>query len=290
MVLNVIFAALIGFLAGVLVNTLADSMPYYRRPRFPFYPPNGSKRPPLLWSGLLAFLLGKQIDPQPAPPIEIGGEIIPEPLPADGSPLHRRLSWRHPIIEIVMPLLFAFIPLNWPNHERTIIWMIYLSILMLITVIDIEHYLIIFPVIVPAVILAAIIGVVFPESTRQTIDYFIGAALGGGVFLVMFWGGGVFSGLVSAARGEKLEEVPFGFGDVLLAVLCGLMIGWQGFVFAMLITVFAGAIGAVVYLLIRLVMSKGYTMFTPLPYGPYIVLGTVIMMLWREEIKTLFGG
>lgn len=297
-----LLAVVVGFLAGVIVNALADTMPYYRRPRLPIYPPDGSERPLAAWSGLAAFLMGKQVDPNPAPRIEnvqeiashdvTEGEVLAEsaevpPVVVPEGPEYRRLSWRHPIVEAFMALFFGFVVINWPNHERTIIWMIYLTILMLITVIDIEHYLILFPVIIPAVALAAVIAVVFPEGQRKTIDYFIGAALGGGVFLVMFWGGGVFSGVVAAARGEELEEVAFGFGDVLLATLCGLMIGWQGFIFAMLITVFLGAAGAIIYLIARLVTRSGYAMFTPLPYGPYIVIGTVIMMLWREEIRAL---
>jgi prepilin signal peptidase PulO-like enzyme (type II secretory pathway) len=287
----VLLMAVVGFGAGVMVNALADAMPYYRHPRLPFYPPDGSARSVVAWSGLVAFLMGKRIDPEPAPPPAEGEtDNSAESSTEAVVPVHRRLSWRHPVVEICMTVLFVFIALRWPRHERTVIWLIYLTILILITVIDIEHYLILFPVIVPGCLLAAIIAVAFPEDHRKTVDYFIGGALGGGAFLIMFWGGGVFSGLVAAARGEALDEVAFGFGDVLLAMLCGLMIGWQGFIFAMLITVFAGAVGAVLFLTVRLVARQGYTLFTPLPYGPYIVLGTAIMMLWREDIKALLGG
>lgn len=261
-----VVAVFVGFLAGILVNALSDSMPHERSPKLPHYP-DGSPRPISTWSGTLAFLLGERENDE-------------------GS----RLSWRHPIVEVFMGLFFGFIVMNWSNHERTIIWMIYITILMVVAVIDIEHYLILFPVIIPSCIIALIIAVIFPESDRKTVDYLIGAAFGGGVFLLLFWGGVFFSSVVASARGEKLEEVAFGFGDVILATLCGLMIGWQAFIFALLITVFAGAAGAMLYMVLRLVWKQQYSMFTALPYGPYIVFGTVVMMLWREEIKTLLGG
>jgi prepilin signal peptidase PulO-like enzyme (type II secretory pathway) len=90
---------------------------------------------------------------------------------------------------------------------------------------------------------------------------------------------------MSAMRGEEIGEVAFGFGDVMLGMLSGLLLGWQAFLFGFMITLFLGAAGAVLYLLSRLVTRTGYAMFTALPYGPYIVLGTVIMMLWREEVR-----
>ncbi len=72
----------------------------------------------------------------------------------------------------------------------------------------------------------------------------------------------------------------------MLATLSGLMLGWRGFIFAALITVFAGAVGAVLYMAGRAVIGR-YRRFTPLPYGPYIVLGTLVMLLFREEVQDL---
>lgn len=275
--LSIILALIVGFLAGVLVNALADSMPYFRRPRLPLYPPSlkaegelplPPSRPFIAWSGLIAYLTGNQKHTESG----------------------NALRLRHPIVEGFMALFFAYIAANWPNHERLAIWMIYLTILMLITIIDMEHYLILFPVIIPALLIALVVAVVFPEKDRQTSDYLIGAVVGGGLYLIMFWGGGLFAGFVSSARGQQLEEVAFGFGDVLLATLCGLMIGWQAFIFASLITVIAGAVGALLFIVGRLLVKRQYDFFTPLPYGPYIVLGTVILMLWREEIRNFLTG
>jgi len=100
----------------------------------------------------------------------------------------------------------------------------------------------------------------------------------------MFLGGGAFSAL--AGR----DEVAFGFGDVMLATLSGFMLGWRAFIFASLITVFAGALGAVLYMVGRAMVGRQYKWFTPLPYGPYIVIGTLIMLMFRDEVARLLGG
>ncbi|PJF41857.1 MAG: hypothetical protein CUN55_11170 [Phototrophicales bacterium] len=287
---TILLAVTVGFLSGVLVNAFADALPRFRQPRLPYYS-DGSPRPIFEWSGIVAYFRGgrDKYDKTPLQPQSLerpdGTVVMLEPIP------HARITIRHVIVEIFMALFFGFIVINWPNHDRTWIWFIYLTILMLITVIDIEHYIILTPVIVYGCLFAIFVAIFFPEEgIRTTQDYFIGGALGFGVFLFMYWGGALFSGLVGAARGEALDEVAFGFGDVMLATLCGLMIGWQSLIFALLITVFIGALGAVLFVIGRMFTSDKYALFTPLPYGPYIVIGTVIMMLWREDVRRILGG
>jgi leader peptidase (prepilin peptidase)/N-methyltransferase len=260
-----LLSAAIGFIVGILINALADGLPDNAVLRPPRYP-DGSPRPAAAWSGTLAFLNGQRAN-------------------SAGS----RLSWRQPLVELSMALLFGFVVLNWPGHDRTIVWLVYLSILMLVTVIDLEHRLIITPVILLACILALVVAAVFPEPDRDFANYLAGGGLGLGMFLVMYWGGAVFSNVAASLRGEELGEVAFGFGDVYLATLCGLMIGWQALIFAAIITVFLGAVGGVLFLTIQALRGQ-YSAFTPLPYGPYIVLGTVIMMLWREDIGSFLRG
>ncbi len=255
-----IVAALAGLLVGGIVNVLADDLPNTLRVRLPRYP-DGAPRPPLAWLGTLAFLFGLRISP--------GGA---------------KLSWRYPLTEIVTAILFVYVAAAYPFSIRTLFWMGNLAILILITVIDLEQRLILFVVIIPGCIFALIGAVVAPEVAFR--DYVIGGLAGGGLFLIMFLGGMLFSSVVSNARGEELDEVPFGFGDVMLATLSGFMLGWQALIFAIFIAVFAGAGGALLYLAARLVVKGRYDMFTALPYGQYIVLGTIIMMLWREPVRS----
>ncbi len=96
---------------------------------------------------------------------------------------------------------------------------------------------------------------------------------------------------MASVRGELLEEVAFGYGDVLLAMLSGFILGWQALIFAATIAVFLGGAGAILYMAARLVLRGRYEAFTALPYGQYIVIGTLIMMLWRTPvIQVLQGG
>jgi len=259
-----IFGAVAGLLLGGVVNWLADTFPQRFIPQAPKYL-DGALRPRKAWSGLLAFLTGARKS-------------------AGGA----KLSWRYPLVEIGMIALYVYIALAFPVSIRSVIWMINIVFLMLITVIDLEHRLILYVVIVPACVVAlvgsAIVGVV-PFQ-----DYLIGGAVGFGLFFIFFLGGVLFISVMASARGEAVDEVAFGFGDVLLATLSGFMLGWQALIFAILLTVFLGAFGAIMYLVVQWIGRGKYVMFTALPYGQYIVIGTLIMLIWREPVRIMLQG
>lgn len=268
-----VVAGLGGLLAGGVLNALADDLPVRARVRPPHYP-DGSPRPLKAWLGLSAFALGRREGPSAPASANPTGEELPSP------PHPNRLSWRHPLLELATGLAFAGLTLAFADEPALWAWYVYVAILLLITVIDIEHRLILFAVILPSCAFAVVVAAISPAEGRTFKEYLLGGAVGFLLFFAMFLGGVAFSTLA------RNEEVAFGFGDVMLATLSGLMLGWRAFIFAALITVFAGAVGAVLYMAGRAIIGR-YRRFTPLPYGPYIVLGTLVMLLFREEVQDL---
>lgn len=276
-----IAAGLLGVLAGGVINALADDLPHRRKPERPHYP-DGTPRPFSAWLGLSAFLTGQREPPDDALPSLDWN--VDSPLGGGERSASRRLSWRHPLVEIVMGGAFAAMSLAFAGEPNLPAWLVYVAIMALITVIDVEHRLILFVVIVPSCLFALAVAAVSPEGGKPFSDFLIGGALAFALFFAMFLGGGAFSAFM------QRDEVAFGFGDVMLATLSGFILGWRAFIFAALITVFVGAAGAVLYLMGRMLIRRRYKWFTPLPYGPYIVIGTLIMLLFRDEVARLLGG
>ena len=254
-VIEALLVGVVGVLAGAVVNVLADDLPNREPVRLPHYP-DGAPRPPAAWLGISAFLTGHRASP-------------------DGA----KLSWRHPLVEVSLGIIYALIALGFPLDAQTAFYLLILAVMMLITVIDLEHKLILFVVIIPASVLAIIESALLPVPPPALGDALLGGLLGLGVYGAIFVGGIGFSSLMGTS------EIAFGFGDVMLGMFCGLLVGWQAFLFALMLTIFIGALGAVLYLLIRFILRRQYAMFTALPYGPYMVLGTVIMLLWRDEVR-----
>lgn len=262
----IVVAALLGLPVGALINHLSDYLPYTYRIGRPIYP-DQTPRPPMAWLGLTAYLFGKTKSPHGA-----------------------QLPLRHPITELATVLLFVIVAAQSADAVRTLYLIGSLAVLILITVIDLEHRMILYAVIIPACLYALIGALALGERLDPRLelrDYLIGGVVGFVVFGGMFLGGLLFNHIISDARGEKMEEAAFGDGDVALATLSGLMLGWQAFIFAAIIAVFAGGLGALLFIIARSVLRGRYEAFTALPYGQYIVFGTLIMLLWRAPVIML---
>ena len=255
-----------GVLAGGVVNALSDDLPQRRNPRLPHYP-DDAPRPLLAWLGLTAFLFGKRASP--------GGV---------------RLGWRYPAAELSTGFLFA---LTWltagqrdgVNTLQLVYFLIYMAIFVLITVIDLEHRLILFVVIIPSYVIALLDAVTtsFRPDLGQAL---LGAAIGFGIFFLVYLGGFLFTKVMGRMQGQEITEVAFGYGDVMLITLSGLILGAGPLLLTTFITVFLGAAGAIIYLIARRIRGKHVSAFTPLPYGQYIVIATVLMLLFAEQMRS----
>lgn len=270
MTLPILLIIIVGLLSGAVVNALADDLPHYRRPRLPRYP-DGTPRPITAWLGLFAFSLGQRTS-------------------ASGS----KLTWRYPLTEIgtvILMIITYIIKHDDPQADtlQIIFWLVYMPVFVLITVIDIEHKLILFAVIIPSSILAILDALTTktPPSIQGALS---GGALGFGTFFFLYLGGIVYVYVANQVQGRNISEVAFGYGDVMMATLSGLILGMGDMIFAMFLTVMLGAIGALLYLIGKRLSGTGYSLITALPYGPYIVLGTIIMLLFSQQVRIFLVG
>lgn len=277
-ILIALMAGIIGVLAGGVVNALADDLPARQKPRLPHYP-DGTPRPPSAWLGLSAFLTGQRASPGASESAESGATSPNLTAGEATSPAPARLSWRHPITEIINAVGFTVLAVGYSHESQVWAWFGYFAILLLITVIDIEHRLILRVVIFPSALFALFVDLVSPMEGVDFQAYLAGGAVGFGFFFLLFLGGELYVML----RG--LNVVAFGFGDVTLALLSGLILGVQAFILAAVLTIFAGAIGSLLYMVGGIIIDRRAKWYKPLPYGPYIVFGTLALLLARDEVQ-----
>lgn len=117
----------------------------------------------------------------------------------------------------------------------------------------------------PAMLLAIAMSWAWPD--RSVVDIAAGAAFAVGVGAVLFALGVIFGGGGSGA---------LGMGDAKLVVLLGLLLGWPLAMTALFIGVIAAGIPAIV----MLIAGRRRSYYS---YGPYLVLGGVIALLWPER-------
>jgi len=193
----------------------------------------------------------------------------------------KRISWQYPLVEIATALLFLLI-LNFKflifneflifNFE-TITYFLYLliisSLLIIIFVYDLKHFIIPDKIIYPAIIIALIFNFSpygrSPAGGQFIIHNSIFAAFGAAIFFLI---------IVLVSRGKWM-----GIGDIKLAFLMGLLLGFPCILVALF---FSFLIGAIIG--IGLILTKRKTMKSEVPFGPFLVIGTFIALFWGEII------
>jgi leader peptidase (prepilin peptidase)/N-methyltransferase len=248
--------ALLGLCVGAFLNLCADELPYHRPlRRAPFCPHCGEPRPWWSWISTLAFLRLKPGCPH----------------------CGVSLSWRHLLVELGTAGLYAFLWYGYAGTRFLIPWTAYTSILVLVLVIDLEHRLILNVVMYPAWALALLFSFFHPTPYFYRLAL-LGGAVGFAVLYLVYLAGVLFVRIVSKARGRDLNTVAFGFGDVRLGLFIGLILGFPGVLHAIFLAVLLGGIAGLVYWFVNAVILRRYSLFTAIPYGPFLVIGALVMM------------
>jgi leader peptidase (prepilin peptidase)/N-methyltransferase len=152
----------------------------------------------------------------------------------------------------------------------------------IITVIDLEHRLILHPTSLVGAGLGLVVGT-YIHSRADGLLMGVGKSLLGGLFgfAVMFLLYQLGT-LVARARARKMraagqaddDEEALGGGDVYLAGVLGLMLGWPFIWNALLLGVMLGGLVSLVFLLALLARRRyaSDALMTFIPYGPYFIV------------------
>ena len=198
-------------------------------------------------------------------------------------------SLRTWLVQIVTTTAFVYFWL-FPSERLGIpLTMIVLIYFLIITVIDLEHRLILHPTSMAGAVLGLIVGT-FIYSKKYTWLGSLGQSLLGGVigFGIMFLLYQLGT-LVARYRARRMqasgqaddEEEALGGGDVYLAGVLGLMLG-PAIVSALAYGILMGGLVSFLFILALLVRRR-YTsdaLMTFIPYGPYFILGAFYLLFF----------
>lgn len=168
----------------------------------------------------------------------------------------------------LIPLMFYFPP------ERFGFWLSlpYFLYFALVFIMDIEYRVVLYEVIGAGILLAIPMGIYW-NGWFKTL---LGAAAGFGIMFILYYFGILFNRWMSKKRGEEIEEVALGFGDVNLSGVLGLLLGWPKIAISLFFSVVVGGIFSGLYLLVS-VLARRYRPFTAIPYAPFLVIIAIIL-------------
>jgi len=176
---------------------------------------------------------------------------------------------RYPMVEVGCAVLWGVIGYTFADSWALPAYLVFAAALLALSVIDLEHYLlpnrIVFPLAGAGLVLLGIAA--FAEGAG---DDFVRAVLGGVVAFVAL---GVL---------HLISPRGMGLGDVKLAFVLGLYLGWLGWgeVFLGLFLGFLlGALIGVLLIATRLRSRKDHV-----PFGPFLAAGTLIAIVWGPAL------
>ena len=195
-----------------------------------------------------------------------------------------RLPWRTILLPIATALVFAWLAWFRGLGFELLADSVYSAFLLVIAVIDLEHKLILNRVVFPA--LWAAVGLM---ALRILLD--LPRYLHYGYWLAAGWAPGQETALIGALSQGAGAFVAFavffvmhvispsgmGDGDVRLAALGGLITGFPG---ALAVVFGAFFVFAPVGVLLLFFGKEGRK--TAVPFGPFLVLSTWVVMLWGD--------
>lgn len=196
-----------------------------------------------------------------------------------------KISCQYPLVELATGMVFVLIFhrylsaanglfFSFEKIVESLFLIIILSLLIVVFVYDLKHYIIPNRIIYPA------LGVTFAFRIFEFLSR--GDKITDWVFLnpllSAVCAGGFFLGIYLLSRGKWL-----GFGDVKLVFLMGLMLGFPNIVIAVFS---ASLIGSVVGSALVFWGKKGWR--SEIPFGPFLVTGSFTAFLWGEFIAQTY--
>ncbi len=179
------------------------------------------------------------------------------------------LSFYYPVIELTTGILFVlcyifqFFPQSGISLRETIFSLFIVSSLIVVFFTDLKYGIIPDKIIYPAIVISLLFIIL---NTKYLILNTSLSALGAFLFFLLLF-------LITRGRG-------MGFGDVKLVFLMGLFLGFPKIIIALYLAFLTGALVSIILVIWGKKKLKGGTV----PFGPFLVLGTLISFFFGNQV------
>lgn len=180
---------------------------------------------------------------------------------------------RYPIVELITGFLSTALFIRYGLSPQYFLLLSFAASLVIISFIDLQHKIIPDLISLPGILAGLAAIALFKLNGISWKDSLIGIAVGGGsLFLIGF----IFKWL------RKKEGM--GMGDVKLLAMIGAWMGYLALPYIVLISSLTGALiggGSLLF--------AGRKLSERIPFGPFLVLGTLVYLFFGTELKYLWS-
>ncbi len=184
------------------------------------------------------------------------------------------ISARYPLVELAMAALFAGAAARFGYSWALPAYLVTLAGLLVLSCIDVELLILPKKIVYPLLAMVAALLVLASGATDQWHNLLVAAICSVAWFVAFF-------------ALNALSPRLLGFGDVRLALVLGLALGWLGVRYVLLGFFAANVIGAVIG--IALIATKRVSRQQQIPYGVFLAAGAALAIYAGAELLTPFS-
>ncbi len=187
-----------------------------------------------------------------------------------------KISWQYPLVEfsagaVFVLIFFVFPPVSLLVAVKTLIYVVSTCLLLVISVYDIKHKMIPDPFVYAFDILALVS--LFVGGNSWVHQPGLWSLLAGPILALPF------ALIFLVSKGAWI-----GFGDIKLTLGIGWLLGLGGGINALILAVWIAALAGIFWMLVT------YKKFKPgmeLPFGPYLIIGMYLVLLFGVQVFDL---
>lgn len=178
----------------------------------------------------------------------------------------RSISAQYPLIEGTTAISSLLLFLKYGLSLSYFFYFSFVAALIIITVIDLYHQIIPDVISIPGIGVGLLGALIIPHIT------FFNSLLG-----ILLGGGSLF--IVATFYQWLFKREGMGGGDVKLLAMIGAFLGWDAVILTILLSSLIGSITGIIIMVL-----KGKDFKYAIPFGPFLSLGAVIALFYKNEI------
>ncbi|MCY4612319.1 MAG: A24 family peptidase [Nitrospira sp.] len=181
-----------------------------------------------------------------------------------------KISWRYPLVECLNGAGYLGIVSTFGWSHSALVYALFLSMLLVVTMIDVDHFLIPDGISLPGLVIGFFASAfILPLGWAGSL---LGIALGGGIL----W-------MLAAVSPYLFGKEGMGGGDIKLLAMIGAFLGWQHVCMTLFLASCAGAMVG-----IGLMAFRGMERGQYIPFGPFLALGAMTALFFYQELFDIY--
>ena len=180
------------------------------------------------------------------------------------------------LVEILNIVLFSIIYFIFGISLTSLLLMILAFVFIIVFFIDLKHYIITNILTFPLMILGFVKS--FDQNLNSLFPNYLNSLIGG------IFGYGIIWSIIFFYKQIRNKE-GMGLGDAKLLAAIGFWFGWISIPFV----IFSSSIVALI-LVIPSLLNKSRKFSSQIPFGPFIIIGCILYIIFIDQYKTLLFG